>query len=346
MECSPEKLVIRLAQLQDHNGILNITRDEDLLSGMDYLPFALKNWLTEGEDEKSNRENFVFTLNGNIVGFRSIYFQNAGKVGVKFAFRISKDIRGKGYGRQLTILLDKYLKENHANLESTVSAINSMDLSDEEIQSSKHGKLLAVKSCPTYKIKLEDLSGLSTETWKQKFSVVSKTKFSEMLRRKDTQGLLPGGNLLHMNWVPVLLETEEDIDFAIRKKQIILAEGVYQNSISSFSILTLPYNISNGNFRSSIDIFTKDGDKEATKAHIKLQLMNMSGMMRRETMIDNITDTESPDTDLFVQIFVHQNLVNTVFDAMEGYGLQKHYYMHGVQKREVCDMYIYQKYIL
>ena len=46
MECSPEKLGIRLAQLQDHSGILNITRDEDLLSGMDYLPFALKNWLT------------------------------------------------------------------------------------------------------------------------------------------------------------------------------------------------------------------------------------------------------------------------------------------------------------
>jgi hypothetical protein len=344
MECSPKKLVIRLAQLEDHDGILNMTREENFYGGMDYLPFALKNWLKEGAYEKSNKENFVFTLVGKIVGFVSIYFQNAGKVAVKFAFRVSKHIRGKGYGRQITILLEKYLKENHANLESTMSSISDMDLTEEEINSPKHGKLLAVKSYPTYKIKLEDLSSVSTKTCKQKFSVVSRQKISEILRRKNTQDLLPS-NLLHMNWVPVLLETEEDIDFAVRKKQIILAEGVTQNSISSFSILTLPYSVPNGNFKSAIDIFTKDGDKEATKAHVKLQLMNMSGMMRRESMIENITN-EKPDSDIFFHIFVNQNLVNTVIDVMDGYGLQKHLYTLGVQKRDVGNMYIFQKNII
>ena len=175
MEYSPEQLVIRQGQLEDHDGILNITSQEELYRGMDYLPFALKSWLKEGADEKSNRENYVFTLIGNIVGFVSIYFQNAGKVAVKFAFRVSKHIRGKGYGRQITILLEQHLKKNHANLESTVSSISDMDLTDEEINSPKHGKLLAVKSYPTYKIKLKDLNGLSSaETCKQKSYVVSK----------------------------------------------------------------------------------------------------------------------------------------------------------------------------
>ena len=169
-------------------------------------------------------------------------------------------------------------------------------------------------------------------------------KFAEILRSKNTQDLLLG-NLLHMNWIPVLLETDDDIEFAVRKKQIILAEGDYPNNISSFSILTLPYNVRNRNFKSSIDIFSKDGDKDATKAHIKFQLMNMAGMIRREAMIYDIWNT-SPDSDIFFHIFVHQNLVNSVFEVMKGYGLQKHYYMHGVQNRDLCNMYVFQKYIL
>ena len=156
---------------------------------MDYLPFALKDWLKEGEDKKSNRENFVFTLFGKIAGFVSVYFQNAGKVGVKFAFRVSKDIRGKGYGRQITMLLEKYLKDNYANLQSTVSAIPDLDLTDEDITSYKHGKLLTVKSYPTYKIKFSHLRSLSPETCKQQFFVVTKSQFSEILRIKVTQHL-------------------------------------------------------------------------------------------------------------------------------------------------------------
>ena len=156
MEPCPENLLIRHPQLDDYDGILNITREEDLYSGMDYLPYALKNWLKEGEDETSNRVNFVFTLFGRIVGFMSIYFQNAGKVGVKFAFRVTKDIRGKGYGRQINLLVRNYLQEHYAKLDNTISAISHMDLNIDEIKSCKHGDLLTSKSYLKYKIKLEN----------------------------------------------------------------------------------------------------------------------------------------------------------------------------------------------
>ena len=94
MEFSTADLVLSLARLQDHDGILDITKGEDLWGGLDYLPFALKPWLQEGEDEQSNRKNLVFSIDEKIVGFMSIYFQNGGKTGVKFAFRVSKIICG------------------------------------------------------------------------------------------------------------------------------------------------------------------------------------------------------------------------------------------------------------
>ena len=308
MKPCPENLLIRQPQLDDYDGILNITIDEDLWGGMDYLPFALKSWLKEGEDKKSNRENFVFTLFGRIVGFMSIYFLNAGKVGAKFAFRVSKDIRGKGYGRQVNVLLQNYLKEHYAKLQNTISAIPDMDLNDDEIKSCKHGNLLTSKSYPTYKINLGYLSTLVIETCKETFFIVSNTHFSEMLRGKHVQHLLRN-NLLHINWTPVLIETDDDINFATRKKQIVLAKRVSESNISSFSILTLPFNVPNGNFKASIDIYTGDEDKQGIESHIKLQLMNLK---------QNLGNA-SQDNHIFLHIIVDENLGNAVFDVMKNF---------------------------
>eukprot|EP00091_Calanus_sinicus_P025651 TRINITY_DN9900_c0_g1_i1.p1 TRINITY_DN9900_c0_g1~~TRINITY_DN9900_c0_g1_i1.p1 ORF type:complete len:186 (-),score=42.38 TRINITY_DN9900_c0_g1_i1:533-1090(-) len=155
MEFSTHDLVLSLARLHDHDGILDITKGEDLYGGLDYLPFALKPWLHEGEGEQSNRRNLVFTIHEKIVGFMSIYFQNGGKDCVKFAFRVTKIIRGKGFGKQITALVGNYLRENFPTLETTISAIPDGDLPDEEIISPKHGNLLAVKSVLVYKIRME-----------------------------------------------------------------------------------------------------------------------------------------------------------------------------------------------
>ena len=179
MEFTTSDLILRPATVSDYDGILGITEGEDLWGGLDYLPFALRKWLEEAEDENSNRRNFVFSIKGKIVGCISFYFQNNGKVGAKFAFRISSSIRGKGFGKHITSLVELYLRKNYPKLESTMSAIPDMDMNDEGAKSPKHGKLLTVESAPVYKIKLEDITEL--EIKEKDFKVICKKEFAELL---------------------------------------------------------------------------------------------------------------------------------------------------------------------
>ena len=60
-----------------------------------------------------NRENYVLVLGEKkkIVGFKSVHFMRARRSCAMFAFRVSKDIRGKGYGRVIqTMMTDHLLK--------------------------------------------------------------------------------------------------------------------------------------------------------------------------------------------------------------------------------------------
>ena len=275
MEYSPEDLILRLANLEDHDGILNITRDEQLYDGMDYLPHALKNWLKEAEVKKSLRRNFVFLLAGEIVGFVSIYFQNEGKVVAKFAFRVCKGIRGKGYGKKITSLLEEYLKQHYPKLLSTLSVISDSNLRDDEIRSSKHGDLLAVKSYYVYRIKSELFESLSHTFVGPNLTIFSKDDFSNFLKGNQAKRLFKD-SLVHMNFIPVLIESEDDIEFATRKRQIVLVEDNSSEMIKSLSILTLPYPVPNGNHRVSIDIFTEENSQASIKSHISHQLMNIT----------------------------------------------------------------------
>ena len=72
MDVCVENLGLEIAKRKHYNQILDITKGENLYNGMDYLPFALKNWLDEAENEKSNRLNVIYTLDAKVVGFRSV----------------------------------------------------------------------------------------------------------------------------------------------------------------------------------------------------------------------------------------------------------------------------------
>ena len=237
MEFSVTDLVSRHAKLDDHGGILDITKGEDLYGGLDNLPFVLKAWLREGENEESNRRNLIFTLNETIVGFMSLYFQNSGKVCAKFGFRVSKIIRGKGFGKQITALVGNYLRENFPSLEQIISVIPDIDLCDEDIKTPKLGELLLVKSVLVYKINMSSLA--IPDTNEDDYKVLKKEEFAEVLRSKEKTGHLLEHNLVHMDWVPVILGTKRDIEFATRKKQVVLLAGSLDVP-KSFSILTLP----------------------------------------------------------------------------------------------------------
>ena len=115
---------------------------------MDYLPHVLYNWLLESE-KGTNRESFVLTLNGeeNIVGFISFYFLSSRSTGVKFAFRVSNKIRGKGFGKLFSSMLDFFLLKQNPSLKSVISSLPDHTMTDKEVDNPKHGDLLTVKNC-------------------------------------------------------------------------------------------------------------------------------------------------------------------------------------------------------
>jgi len=321
-------LVSKHAKLYDHDGILDITKGEDLYGGLDYLPFALEAWLREGENEESNRRNLIFTLNETIVGFMSLYFQNSGKVCAKFGFRVSKKIRGKGFGKQITALAGNYLRENFPSLEQIISVIPDNDLCDEDIKTPKLGELLLVKSVLVYKINMSSVA--IPDTNEDDYKVLKKEEFAEVLCSKEKTGHLLERNLVHMDWVPVILGTERDIEFATRKKQVVLLAGSLDVP-KSFSIITLPYSVPNGNQRSSIDIFAKE--KGDLKQHVHQQIELLVQRAKK--------DVTKGDT--MLSIIVPQDMVEQIIEAMELIDLQKFKHVYGTQQRDVINMYIYQK---
>ena len=153
-------LVSREALVTDHDDILNITKDEKLYGGRDYLPHCLRKWLEQGIDKKSNRRNLVFLLDNQIVGFISLYFQNGGKVVETSAKRITTGLRGKGFGRKISELNIEYLKNNYPNATHTLSVIADHDLPDSEVYHPNKGELLTKKSVIFYEHTMSKMTDL------------------------------------------------------------------------------------------------------------------------------------------------------------------------------------------
>ena len=239
-----EDIQLRRATLEDEEGILDITRLENLWAGMDYLPFALHNWLKEAEEEDSNRENYVLVLGEKkkIVGFRSVYFMRGRSSSAMFAFRVSREIRGKGFGKMIQAMMTDNLLQANPGLKTALSAVPNRDMTDEEMTSSKHGQLLTVKAYHTLKLKWSDLPD-GTDIPKCSLQRLAKEEFSDLLHGQSLDHLFEG-KVIHMNWVPVKLDIKDkkDIEFVTRKKQIVLVDS----DKDSLSILSLPYPVSGG----------------------------------------------------------------------------------------------------
>merc|ERR1711936_794173 len=198
---------LRTATIEDHDSILSLTRNEDLYSGLDYLPSILQDWLREsGSSERSMRENYVLTKGDVVVGFVSVYFQNDRNTAVKFAFRIGKEWRGDGYGRMTTSLLNRRLTHTYPQLGSIISAIPDVDLTEDQMRSHKFGNLLTVKAISVYKFRCDQLTLKEPQA---RLDTLSKIEFAEALRECRLQHLLEN-NILHLNWVPVRAQTDQD----------------------------------------------------------------------------------------------------------------------------------------
>ena len=197
-----------------------MTKNEDLYYGLDYLPFVISDWLNESASQRALRENYVLVRGEEILGFVSVYFQNERKTAVKFAFRIAKELRGGGYGKLTTSLLNRRLTTSYPQLGSIISAM--ADVEEDQIKSSKFGELLTVKSISVYKFRRDQvISALSKKDLG--LTELSKNQFAGLLRDPRICHLLDN-NILTLNWVPVRAQTEEDIEFAVRKRQTVMVE--------------------------------------------------------------------------------------------------------------------------
>ena len=337
---TPNDLISREALVTDHDDILNITKDENLYHGRDYLPHYLKEWLEQGIDKQSNRRNLVFSLDNKLVGFRSLYFQNGGAVVVFYARRIIKDIRGKGFGRKLSELSVQLAKSHSPLVTKTLVSIGDFDFQDTEITDPKHGDLLTKRTFVPYQVKFQEMTNLlakfvaslSEPRNENLTQFITKDEFKQVLRNeKFVSGALEN-KTLNINWHPILLKTEEDIEFATMGTQNVLLEGNVQNPIA-LSIFTCPYTIADGKSRVVLDFY---------KCKPGVSGMSIVEHLTKHLIYFNECNDESRVT--IFEIFDFQKDLKQVIKDMEAkIGVGEKRWYAGTQKREFCSIFSFRK---
>ena len=302
---------------------------------MDYLPHVLYNWLLESENEGTNRESFVLTLNGeeNIVGFISFYFMSNRTTGVKFAFQVSNKIRGKGFGKLFSSMLESFLLKENSSLKSVISSLPDHTMTDEEVNNPKHGDLLTVKNCHEFFLTYPQLNTCLDRMGVKKLSILTKQHFSIALKQRTFNKHLEN-NIIHMSWVPAVIDTDDDIDFISRNDQIVMTD----EESSSLSILTLPFPVPRG-LRISLDFFAQDASL------LELHLINQLHELRHPQHAGILTELDQSRSlkNIFLSIVVHPKMTSEMFDISSRLGMDQFRIQRGAQNREYVSMYVYQK---
>ncbi|XP_023344086.1 uncharacterized protein LOC111713463 [Eurytemora carolleeae] len=153
----------------------------------------------------------------------------------------------------------KYLLDQQ--VEFTLSAIPDIELPDEAFSGplAKFGEVMIKKTVVGVQINLNtfkfpELPGLEKNPCEELTKPELKTILENGAFTKLQQN-----NLMLTNWIPVLVETESDLKFVLRKDLMAVVEGDKDNP-NSLSILTMPFP-SHCGLRNSIDIYSQT-DKE------------------------------------------------------------------------------------
>ena len=139
-----------------------------------------------------------------------------------------------------------------------------------------------------------------------------------------------------MNWVPVKLDTKEnkDIEFIVRKKQIVLTDDVKD----SLSILTLPYPTSGGTTM-TIDFF--GDDSQLLLQHIREQLGHLKTAETRAIIKERHQGQDV--SNVFLTVVLNVKMTESFMKVAAELGLGKFHHLHGSVKRDHYKMYIYEK---
>ena len=327
-------------QLEHHDAILAMTQGEEFYGGMDYLPHALRGWLLEAREDNSPRHNFVFTLEGGgeaeVAGFMSLHLLRGRTAAAKFAFRLHREVRGRGYGRAAQQLVTAQLRARHPGVSCAVSAVADSDLTDTEMEAMlSRGRVLTIKCVHEFRMKLESYELLDVKKLKSdggaELKMLEKAEFRELLLSGELTHLFPD-NVVNINWVPALLGTEEDAVFAARKQQLVLVTPGPRPP--ALSILTLPYPVPGG-VRAALDIFALD--PAHLESHLLTQLQNL------ERWRDVITLHASGDEkSVFLSIALDSDLSESFYRVSSQLGLEQFRLIRGREKRKCVKMFIYE----
>merc|ERR1719186_80932 len=326
------KVFMRPAIPSDHTGILLITSGEDLWDGCDYLPSVLEDWLEEEEvkGKESKVRSFVFILVEEIVGFRSLNFQSE-NCAVKFAFRVKKKLRGKGYGREMRNIFEDHLEKCFPKNLVTLSCVPDWDLTDNELKSRKYGDLLLVRPYMVVCFKPSGVLMRKVEDLPQGLKVISNEEFKHVLKNKNVQERLLESNILHIDFTPIVLDSEEAIEYATDKDQTVMVEGSVDNP-TSFSIFTNPYPVPNDRKCSGLDIFCEN--IAAYKNHFLSQIQLYKSNVKNQA--DDATET-------FLDIFCKEDQIPCMVETSNNLFGSGNRITYGSKNREVTRMYIYKK---
>ena len=168
-----------------------------------------------------------------------MYFQNNRNTAVKFAVRIEKELRGQGHGKILDHLLQETLTKKYPQLGSFMSVIVD-EGKIRNLGSPKFGNLLTVKAILDYKFRCNQLISPAEEE-NTRLTTLSRDQFAGVLRAGRVRHLLEN-DLLHLQFVPVRPRTEQDVQFAVRKRQSVMVEEIsagaglasLRNKVSSY----------------------------------------------------------------------------------------------------------------
>ena len=154
---------------------------------------------------------------------------------------------------------------------------------------------------------------------------VDKCKFASLLQMRSFKNILQN-NVINLNWVPVVLDTEHDIEFATRKNQIVLTEAQSR----SLSVLTLPYHVPAG-VRFALDLWAEQG--EQVWPHVQAQLENVQKYLK----------TFRTEEFLFISVMLRPELSEAFLSCSQRTGLDQFKHFRGSQRRDPGKMYIYEK---
>jgi len=225
-------------------------------------------------------------------------------------------------------MLELRLKTDYPDVKSVISVLSDRNMKDDEIDSPKHGNLLSLNTTNTYILTLQDL--LFSTNFDEKLKIVEKNEFSELLKNKTFHHLFPN-NVIQMNWVPSIPNTEKDIEFVTRKNQLVMVDY----NLTSLSIMTLPYTTDSG-LRIGFDFFADSGI--LLEEHLLSQLNQLESYLTKMAL--------KPNSDVWFEITMNVKFDGELIGQIgEKLGIEKFRHVCGTESRKYPKMYIYEKMI-